>query len=56
MFKGTDLTIESGKTFFLIMWLDTISGDDCSKEKSFMDIDTTANRINNFHDKPPFKR
>lgn len=47
-----DVTVKSGKAFFLVRRLGTFGGfNNCGNEKSLMDIDTTTGLINNFHGK-----
>ena len=47
--------VESGKTFLGVVRGNALRSNDCGDEKSFVYIDTTANRVNNFNSTPPLK-
>jgi hypothetical protein len=47
--------IEGGKPFLGVVRGNTFSSNDCGDEKSFVYIDTTANRVNNFDSTPPYE-
>ena len=52
-----DITVESRESLLLIRGLETFDGfDNCGNEKSFMDLDATADGINNFHGKHSFRK
>jgi hypothetical protein len=47
--------VESGKPFLGVVRVNALRSNDCGDEKSFVYIDATANRVNNFNSTPPLK-
>jgi hypothetical protein len=47
--------VESRKPFLGVVRVNALRSNDCGDEKSFVHIDTTANRVNNFRNTPPLK-
>jgi len=47
--------VKGGESLFGIVRSNSLSRNDCGDEKSFMHIDTTADRVNNLHGTASFQ-
>ena len=54
LLESKQATVISGEALLLILRYHVVAGYDRGDEKSLVNIDTTADRISEFHDDPPF--